>query len=248
MDDTMLEIHELHACVGQEPILRGVNLSIAPGEVHILMGPNGSGKSTLLSALAGRDPVEITGGSVAFGGQDLLALSVEERARTGLFLSMQEPVELPGVQMAQFFLECERALQPDRNVDALQSIKRVREAARSVGLPDDVLRRDVHVGFSGGEKKRLEMMQMEVFQPKCLLLDEIDSGLDVDAFQGFAKRLAEMRQPDRSFLLVSHYHRLTERLSADRVHVMSGGRIVASGGMELGAAIERDGYAELQDG
>ena len=262
----MLDVKNLHASVGGQPtlpaILRGVDLSVGAGEVHILMGSNGSGKSTLLSVLMGREPFEVTDGEVLLGGQDLLSLPIEERARAGLFLSLQEPVELPGVQVSQFLLECERALalpvavatdssqgaagKPDGDhvprMDPLASVRRARKVAENVGLMSDVLKRDVHVGFSGGEKKRFEMLQMALFAPRCILLDEIDSGLDVDAFKLFAKQIETLRSPDYCFLLVTHYQRLTEWLQADRVHVMDQGRVVASGGPELGRKIEQDGY------
>ena len=241
----MLEIKNLHATVGGKPILNGLNLAVAPGEMHAVMGPNGSGKSTLSYVLAGRDGYEVTEGSVRFKGEDLLELEPEERAAAGLFLAFQYPVEIPGVTNMTFLKHALNGLKVQRGeeeLDAMQFLKLVRQKAKALGMSDDMLKRAVNVGFSGGEKKRSEILQMAVLEPAFAVLDETDSGLDIDALKIVADGVNALRGPERSTLVITHYQRLLDYIVPDRVHVLAGGRIVTSGGKELALQLEDEGY------
>jgi Fe-S cluster assembly ATP-binding protein len=246
----MLRIEGLTAEVDGKPILRGVDLVIPPGEVHAVMGPNGSGKSTLSYVLSGREGYEVTGGSAAFAGQDLLAMEPEERAVAGLFLAFQYPVELPGVGNANFLrtaLNALRRAKGEGELDAMQFLKLARERMKALHMPEDMLKRGVNVGFSGGEKKRNEILQMALLQPRLAILDETDSGLDIDALKIVSDGVNAMRGPGFSALVITHYQRLLDYIVPDRVHVLMGGRIVRSGGPELARELERAGYAAVQD-
>jgi Fe-S cluster assembly ATP-binding protein len=246
----MLRIENLTAEVEGKPILKGVTLEIPDGEIHAVMGPNGAGKSTLSYALAGREGYEITGGSVLLNGQDLLEMEPEERAAAGLFLAFQYPVELPGVGNANFLrtaLNALRRTQGEPEVDAMQFLKLARARMKELSMPEDMLKRGVNVGFSGGEKKRNEILQMALLQPKIAILDETDSGLDIDALKIVADGVNAMRGPDFSALVITHYQRLLNHIVPDRVHVLADGRIVASGGPELAHRLEAEGYAGVLD-
>jgi Fe-S cluster assembly ATP-binding protein len=241
----MLNIENLHARVDGKPILNGLTLRIPSGEVHAVMGPNGSGKSTLSYVLAGREGYEVTAGSVSFDGQDLLALEPEERAVAGVFLAFQAPVELPGVGNANFLrtaLNAVRRAKGEAEVDAIQFLKLARARMKVLNMPEDMLKRPVNVGFSGGEKKRNEMLQMAMLAPKLALLDETDSGLDIDALKLVADTVNSLRGPDFSALVITHYQRLLNHIVPDRVHVLSAGRIIRSGGPELAEELEATGY------
>jgi Fe-S cluster assembly ATP-binding protein len=241
----MLTIHNLHAGVGDKKILRGVNLRINAGEVHAIMGPNGSGKSTLAGVLAGREAFEVTEGEVLYEGKNLLAMDPEERAGEGLFLAFQYPVEIPGVTNNYFLraaLNAIRKHQGKPEVDAAAFLKLVREKMKILHMPDDLLKRPVNEGFSGGEKKRNEIFQMAVLDPKLCVLDETDSGLDIDALRTVADGVNALRRPDRAMLVITHYQRLLQYIVPDRVHVLSEGRIVKSGGKELALELEAKGY------
>lgn len=245
----LLKIENLHAEVDGKPILKGIDLELDPGQVHAIMGPNGSGKSTLSYVLAGRDGYEITAGSVTYDGKDLLEMAPEERACEGVFLAFQYPVELPGVANTTFLkaaLNARRKYFGEPELDALEFVKAVRVKAKSLNMPDDMLKRAVNVGFSGGEKKRNETLQMAVLEPKLAVLDETDSGLDIDALKLVAEGVNALRAPDRAFLVITHYQRLLDYIVPDRVHVLSGGRIVKSGGKELAQELEKTGYAEFE--
>ena len=242
----MLQINNLHANVGDKPILKGLTLSLNAGEIHAIMGPNGAGKSTLGYTLGGRPGYEVTGGSALFDGQDLLALEPHERAAAGLFLGFQYPVEIPGVSNLQFLRE---ALNAQRKVHGLEPlsgaafIKLAKEQAALLRFDMDMLKRPVNVGFSGGEKKRAEMVQMGILAPKLAILDETDSGLDIDALRICGEGInAIMRKPDKAVLLITHYQRLLDYVKPDFVHVLAGGRIVKSGGAELALELEEHGY------
>ena len=244
----MLDIKNLHAMVDGKPILKGVDLSIAPGEVHAIMGPNGSGKSTLAYILTGRDGYEVTGGEVLFEGQDLLDMEPEERANAGVFLAFQYPVEIPGVPNTTFLKEAANALRKargEKELDALGFLKFVREKTKALGISDEMLKRAVNAGFSGGEKKRNEVLQMAVLEPRLAVLDETDSGLDIDALKTVADGVNALRGPERSMLVITHYQRLLEYIVPDRVHVLAQGRIAKSGGKELALELEEKGYAEF---
>jgi Fe-S cluster assembly ATP-binding protein len=243
----MLEIRNLHVAVGGKPILKGLDLAIPAGEVHAVMGPNGSGKSTLSYVLAGREGYEPTEGEVLYQGRDLLTLAPEERAAAGVFLAFQYPIELPGVATMTFLKTALNAVRKARGegaLDAMQFLKLVRSKAKLLNLTDEMLKRAVNVGFSGGEKKRNEVLQMAVLEPKLAVLDETDSGLDIDALRVVADGVNALRGPDRSMLVITHYQRLLEYIVPDRVHVLSEGRIVRSGDKELAEELERTGYAE----
>ena len=244
----MLEITNLHATVADKPILNGVSLSVPAGEVHAIMGPNGSGKSTLAYVLAGRPGYEVTEGSAAFDGQDLLAMEPHERAAAGLFLGFQYPVEIPGVSMLQFVREAlntQRRARGEAELSGAEFIKLAREQAKLLGMDAEMLKRPVNVGFSGGEKKRAEMVQMGIINPKFAVLDETDSGLDIDALKSVGAGINRiMRGPDKGVLLITHYQRLLDYVEPDKVHVLNAGRIVRSGGPELAKALEREGYVE----
>lgn len=246
----MLKIENLHARVEGKDILRGLNLEVGAGEVHAIMGPNGSGKSTLGHVLAGRPGYEVTEGSITFNGENLLELDTEERARAGLFLAFQYPVEIPGVSNMEFLKASVDAVREHRGLEALDAVsfmKLAREASKAADLPADFLKRGVNEGFSGGEKKRNELIQMMLLEPRLCLLDETDSGLDIDALQVVARGVNAMRSEDRSFVLVTHYQRLLDFVEPDRVHVLAEGRIVRSGDKELALHLEDKGYAWLED-
>ena len=234
---------------GQEKeILRGVDLSIPPGEVHAIMGPNGSGKSTLSYVLAGREDYEVTAGSVTFQGKDLLEMEPEERAAAGLFLAFQSPIELPGVNNANFLRTAVNAVRRARGqeeLDAVAFLKTAREAAKALSMAPDMLKRNVNVGFSGGEKKRNEVLQMTLLQPSFAILDETDSGLDVDALRIVAEGVNRLRSPNFSALVITHHQRLLDYLVPDRIHVMAKGRIIHSGGPELAKQIDSEGYTRF---
>lgn len=242
----MLKIDNLHATVGETEILRGLSLEIGAGEVHAIMGPNGAGKSTLAYTLGGRPGYEVTGGSVTLDGQDLLAIDPHERAAAGLFLGFQYPVEIPGVSNVQFLREALNSQRKSRGEEPLSGadfLKLAREKAGLLQLDMDMLKRQVNVGFSGGEKKRAEMVHMGILDPRVAVLDETDSGLDIDALRVVGAGInAIMRKPDKAVLLITHYQRLLEIVRPDRVHILAKGRIVKSGGPELAHELEREGY------
>jgi Fe-S cluster assembly ATP-binding protein len=244
----MLDIQNLSATVDGKAILNGLSLSIGDGEVHAIMGPNGAGKSTLSYVLAGRAGYEVTGGHVRLAGQDLLALDAHERAAAGLFLGLQYPVEIPGVSNLMFLrtaLNAQRRMRGEAEVSGAEFMRLIKVEAEAFGLSMDMLKRPVNVGFSGGEKKRNEMVQMAVLAPKMAVLDETDSGLDIDALRVVADGINRLRAPDRSTLLITHYQRLLDYVVPDRIHVLVGGRIVRSGGPELALELERDGYVDI---
>ena len=244
----MLEIKNLHAEVEGKPILKRIDLSIAPGELHGIMGPNGSGKSTLSYVLAGREGYEVTAGQVTFQGKNLLDMEPEERAGEGVFLALQYPVEIPGVPNTTFLKEAVNSIRKYRGeseVDAMQFLKLMRAKLKELGMSDEYLKRAVNVGFSGGEKKRNEMLQMAMLEPSLAVLDETDSGLDIDALKAVAEGVNAMCAPERSMLVITHYQRLLDHIVPDHVHIMAGGRIVRSGGPELAHELERKGYAEF---
>jgi len=247
----MLEIRNLHVRIadGRE-ILKGLDLAVAAGEVHAIMGPNGSGKSTLAGVLSGRPGYEVTEGEVLYQGRDLLALAPDERARAGIFLAFQYPVEIPGVNNMYFLraaLNSVRRARGEAELDAGQFLKAVRAKLKLLEIGDDLLQRGVNVGFSGGEKKRNEIFQMAMLEPKLALLDETDSGLDIDALGMVARGINALRGPERSIVMITHYQRLLDHVVPDRVHVLSGGRIAKSGGKELALELERTGYAAYGD-
>ncbi|MET0360826.1 MAG: Fe-S cluster assembly ATPase SufC [Sphingobium sp.] len=245
----MLKIDNLHATVADKPILKGLSLSINAGEIHAIMGPNGAGKSTLAYTLGGRPGYEVTGGTVDFNGQDLFDLLPHERAAAGLFLGFQYPVEIPGVSNLQFLREALNSQRRGRGEEPLSGgafIKLAKEKAGLLGMDMEMLKRPVNVGFSGGEKKRAEMVQMGILDPRLAILDETDSGLDIDALRIVGAGINSiMRAPDKAVLLITHYQRLLDYVKPDYVHVLAGGRIVKSGGPELALELEREGYAEV---
>ena len=251
MTGPMLEISNLHARIadGRE-ILKGIDLAVAAGEVHAIMGPNGSGKSTLAGVLAGRPGYEVSAGSVLYQGSDLLALAPDERARAGVFLAFQYPVEIPGVNNMYFLrsaLNAGRRARGETELDAGQFLKAVRAKLKLLEIEDDLLQRAVNVGFSGGEKKRNEIFQMAMLEPELAILDETDSGLDIDALRLVANGINKLRAPDRAMVVITHYQRLLDYVEPDRVHVLSEGRIALSGDKSLAARLEREGYAMLGD-
>jgi Fe-S cluster assembly ATP-binding protein len=244
----MLEITDLHVAVGGKEILKGLTLSVGAGEVHAIMGPNGSGKSTLSYALAGREGYEITRGSITYRGANLAAMKPEERAAKGIFLAMQYPVEIPGVTTLNFLktaLNAQRRARRESEFDAMSVLKLVRQKATALQVSEEMLKRALNVGFSGGEKKRLEILQMALFEPAFAILDETDSGLDIDALKLVADGVNALRAPDRSMLVITHYQRLLDFIVPERVHVLAGGRIVAEGGKELALELEAKGYAHV---
>ncbi len=246
----MLVVNDLHATVDGKTILNGLNLTVNPGEVHAIMGPNGSGKSTLGHVLAGRPGYEATNGSVNYMGKDLLEQETEERARNGLFLAFQYPVEIPGVSNMEFLkasVDAAREHKGEAALDAVSFMKMAREASKTVDLDPAFLKRGVNEGFSGGEKKRNELMQMMMLEPSLAIMDETDSGLDIDALQVVAAGVNSMRNENRSFVLVTHYQRLLNFIEPDFVHVLSGGRIVRSGDKSLALELEERGYAWIED-
>jgi Fe-S cluster assembly ATP-binding protein len=249
--DTMLKISNLSARIEDKEILKGLNLEVKAGEVHAIMGPNGAGKSTLGYVLSGREGYEITGGDIEFDGQDLTELDTEERAQAGLFLAFQYPVEIPGVSNMEFLKASVDAIRLARGQEALDAIsfmKLAREKCKAVNLDQNFLKRGVNEGFSGGEKKRNELMQMMLLEPKLAILDETDSGLDIDALQVVAEGVNALRSPDRAIIVVTHYQRLLDYIVPDFVHVLANGKIVKSGGKELALALEEKGYSWLDGG
>ncbi len=247
----MLEIDNLHVRLedGRE-ILKGVDLAVAAGEVHAIMGPNGSGKTTLAAVLAGREGYVVTAGSVSYLGRDLFAMPADERAREGLFLAFQYPVEIPGVNNMYFLrsaLNAQRRQRGEPELDAGQFLRTVRAKLRELEIGEDLLQRAVNVGFSGGEKKRNEILQMTMLEPRLAILDETDSGLDIDALRVVANGINRQRAPDRAIVLITHYQRLLDHVEPDRVHVLQDGRIVYSGDKALAVELERRGYGQLGD-
>jgi len=242
----MLEIKDLYVAVDGKEILKGVSLSLNQGEIHAIMGPNGSGKSTLSYVIAGRDGYEVTGGSITFNGEDLLAMEPEERSRAGLFLAFQYPLEVAGVGTVTFLRTAYNAHRKHRGeaeLDPMQFTKLLREKAKGLGIDTEMLKRSVNVGFSGGEKKRNEALQMALLEPALAVLDETDSGLDIDALKVVAESVNKLRSPDRAFLVITHYQRLLSYIVPDHVHILADGRIVRSGGKELALELEEKGYA-----
>ncbi|NBB16328.1 Fe-S cluster assembly ATPase SufC [Caulobacter sp. SLTY] len=241
----MLSINNLHATVADKPILKGLTLDLPAGEVHAIMGPNGAGKSTLSYVLTGREGYEITEGSATLDGEDLLSLDPSERAARGVFLSFQYPLEIPGVPALTFIrtaLNAQRRARGEPEVAAPAFLRQARETTASLKIDFEMLKRSLNVGFSGGEKKRMEIFQMAMLSPRLLILDETDSGLDIDALKIVAAGVNAMRSPDRAMLVITHYQRLLDYIKPDKVHVLSAGRIVASGGPELALDLEREGY------
>ena len=247
----MLEIKNLHARISEgREILKGVDLVVKAGEVHAIMGPNGSGKSTLAGVLSGKPGYEVTDGQVLFRGRDLLAMAADERAREGVFLAFQYPVEIPGVNNMYFLRAALNAVRKQRGeseMDAGQFLKAVRAKLKLLEIGEDLLQRGVNVGFSGGEKKRNEIFQMAMLEPKLAILDETDSGLDIDALQMVSRGINALRAPERAIVMITHYQRLLNHVVPDRVHVLSGGRIVKSGGKELALELEQTGYGAFGD-
>jgi Fe-S cluster assembly ATP-binding protein len=246
----LLEIKNLHAEVDGRKILQGLDLTVEKGSVHAIMGPNGSGKSTLAHVLAGKDGYEVTQGQVLLDGEDLLAIEPDERAARGLFLAFQYPLEIPGVATMTFLRTAINAQRKKRGEPELlvpDFVKRVREAAKRLGIDQDMLRRGVNVGFSGGEKKRNEVLQMALLEPRLCVLDETDSGLDIDALKVVAEGVNRLRSPERAFVVITHYQRLLDHIVPDIVHVLSRGRIVRTGGKELAHELEAKGYAQYQE-
>lgn len=245
----MLEVRNLHVKIEDREILKGINLSVQAGEVHSIMGPNGSGKSTLALVLAGRDVYEVTDGEILYNGKDLLALSPEERAWEGVFLAFQYPVEIPGVTTSYFLksaLNSLRKARGEQDLDAVEFLELVKEKVKLVDLDDRLLNRAINESFSGGEKKRNEVFQLAVLEPKLAILDETDSGLDIDALKIVAAGVNKLRSPDRAFLIITHYQRLLTHIVPDFVHVMVDGKIVRSGGKELALELEDKGYSWLE--
>jgi Fe-S cluster assembly ATP-binding protein len=244
----LIEIKGLCARIEDKEILKGIDLTIAPGEIHAIMGPNGAGKSTLSNVLAGRDGYEITAGSVTFKGQNLLEMEPEERAAAGLFMAFQYPVEIPGVVTSTFLRTALNAIRKARGEDEIDGIafaKLLRAKAGELGIPTDMLKRALNTGFSGGEKKRAEMLQMTLLEPAFCVLDETDSGLDIDALRVVAEGVNRLRSAERSMLVITHYQRLLDYIVPDHVHVLAAGRIVRSGGKELAIELEEKGYGDL---
>jgi len=244
----MLEIENLHATVDGREILRGIDLKIDAGEVHAIMGPNGSGKSTLAYVLAGRDGYEVTGGSIRFRGRDLLAMEPDERAAAGVFLAFQYPVEIPGVATMTFLkaaLNAQRKARDEGELSTPDFMRKVRDVAERLNVTQEMLRRPLNAGFSGGEKKRNEILQMALLEPALCVLDETDSGLDIDALRTVADGVNALRSPERSMLVITHYQRLLNYIVPDFVHVLSAGKVVRSGGKELALELEEKGYAEF---
>lgn len=244
----MIEIKNLQAEIDGNEILKGLDLSIGKGEVHAIMGPNGAGKSTLGYVLSGREGYEVTGGSATLDGEDILDMDPDERAAAGLFLAFQYPVEIPGVQMTTFLktaLNAVRKARGEEELDAIGLLKLMKDKCKQLGISDEMMKRAVNVGFSGGEKKRNEVLQMAMLEPKFAVLDETDSGLDIDALRIVADGVNALRAQDRSFLVITHYQRLLDYIKPDHVHVLAGGKIVKSGGPELALELEEKGYAEL---
>jgi Fe-S cluster assembly ATP-binding protein len=245
----MLEIKNLHAKAGDKPVLKGLTLSVKAGEIHAIMGPNGSGKSTLAHVLSGRDGFSVTDGSVLYKGKDLLAMAPEERAREGVFLAFQYPVEIPGVGNTYFLKNALNAIRKHRGLpelDAHEFLKLIKDRAKLVQISENLLSRPVNEGFSGGEKKRNEILQMAVLEPALAILDETDSGLDIDALRTVSDGVNSLRSKDRAMVVITHYQRLLSYIIPDKVHVLLGGKIVKSGGKELALELEQKGYAGFE--
>jgi Fe-S cluster assembly ATP-binding protein len=245
----MLSIRNLQARVDGKPILKGVDLEVKAGEIHAVMGPNGSGKSTLAYILAGREGYEVTGGEVLYDGHDLLEMEPEERAAAGVFLAFQYPIEIPGVANMYFLRTALNAIRRSRGEEEISApdfMKLVRDKARLVGIKQDLLKRSVNVGFSGGEKKRNEILQMSVLEPRLAIMDETDSGLDIDALKTVADGVNQLRHPERAIVVITHYQRLLDYIVPDQVHVLLDGRIARSGGKDLALELERSGYAGFE--
>ena len=248
--DTMLRIEDLHVAVDGKAVLKGLDLTVGAGEVHAIMGPNGSGKSTLAHVLAGREGYEVTGGRVLYKGLDLLAMSPEERARAGVFLAFQYPIEIPGVGNLYFLRTAVNAVRQEQGLepyDAVDFLAVAREKMKLLGMPQALLERSVNEGFSGGEKKRNEIFQMAMLEPALCVMDETDSGLDIDALRVVAGGVNALRSPDRAMIVITHYQRLLDHIVPDKVHVLSAGRIVESGGAELAHELEKKGYGWVHD-
>ncbi|MBB4362940.1 Fe-S cluster assembly ATP-binding protein [Bradyrhizobium sp. CIR18] len=246
----LLEIRDLHVGVEDREVIRGLDLNVDAGEVHAIMGPNGSGKSTLSHVIAGKSGYEITGGQILFRGENLLRMEPNERAAKGVFLAFQYPVEIPGVTTMNFLraaLNAQRKARGQQEFSTPAFLKRVREVAGSLNIPQDMLKRGVNVGFSGGEKKRNEILQMALVEPSLCILDEIDSGLDIDALRIVASGINALRSPERAMIVITHYRRLLDHIVPDVVHVMWKGRITKSGGKELALELEASGYAQFED-
>ena len=246
----LLEVKDLKVCVEEREILHGMTLTVNEGEVHAIMGPNGSGKSTLSHVIAGKPGYEVTDGQILFKGEDLLEMDPEERAAKGVFLAFQYPVEIPGVATMTFLrtaLNAQRKARGESEYSTPDFLKKVREVSKSLNIPQDMLKRGVNVGFSGGEKKRNEILQMALFEPALCILDEMDSGLDIDALRIAADGVNALRSPDRAMVVITHYQRLLNYIIPDFVHVMSRGRVVKSGGKELALELEESGYTQFED-
>ncbi len=243
----LLEIKNLHVSVGDKEILKGITLTLNAGEVHAIMGPNGTGKSTLSNVIAGREGYTVTKGEVLFEGKNVLDMAADERARAGIFLAFQYPVEIPGVTTSAFLktaLNAKRRAEGKAEIDAMEFLKLVKAKTKQLGMPDDMIKRHLNVGFSGGEKKRAEVLQMTMLEPKLAILDETDSGLDIDALKVVSDGVNSLRSPNRAFLVITHYQRLLDYIVPDHVHVLAQGRVVASGGKELAHELEAEGYAK----
>ncbi len=245
----LLEIKNLHVSVGDREILKGINLSLNGGEVHAVMGPNGTGKSTLSNVIAGRAGYDVTQGEVLLDGKDVFAMAADERARAGIFLAFQYPVEIPGVSTSSFLktaINAKRRAAGQKEIDAMEFLKLVKAKTKALGMADDMIKRPLNVGFSGGEKKRAEVLQMTLLEPRVAILDETDSGLDIDALKVVSDGVNALRREDRAFLVITHYQRLLDYIVPDHVHVLVNGRIAASGGKELALELEAEGYAKYQ--
>ena len=248
MTTPLLEIKDLHARVEDKEIIKGLNLTINAGEVHAIMGPNGAGKSSLSYVLSGKDGYKVTSGSVKFKGQDLLTMTTEERARNGLFLSMQYPIEIPGVAVSNFLKQSLNSVlkhRGEKELDTIEFMKLLRQKASQLNISSEMLKRFVNVGFSGGEKKRFETLQMALLKPDFCILDEIDSGLDIDALKTVSEGVNSLRTPDNAFLVITHYQRLLDHITPDVVHIFADGHIIKSGDKTLATELEKSGYADF---
>jgi Fe-S cluster assembly ATP-binding protein len=244
---SLLEIKNLHVSVGNREILKGISLSLNGGEVHAIMGPNGTGKSTLSNVIAGRAGYDVTQGEVLLDGQDVFAMAADERARAGIFLAFQYPVEIPGVSTSSFLktaINAKRRAEGKKEIDAMEFLKLVKAKTKALGMADDMIKRPLNVGFSGGEKKRAEVLQMTLLEPRVAILDETDSGLDIDALKVVSDGVNALRREDRAFLVITHYQRLLDYIVPDHVHVLVHGKIAVSGGKELALELEAEGYAK----